>query len=92
MVENEKKSSKASPLTLTRVLKTPVEGEEVERIRKRRRTEEQPREIVPTVEAEGEFETEEMGVLEDYIEELVLFPTTTEETIAPPIKTENKGK
>ena len=78
MVEDEEKSLKPSPLTLTGVLKTPVKGEEVERIRKRRRIEEQPRETIPTVEVEGELEIEERRIFEDYIEQLVLFPTTTE--------------
>ena len=65
--EDEKKSLKASPLTLTGVLKTPAEDEEVERIRKRKRVEkEQPRETVLIVEVEGRFENEEMGNFEDY--------------------------
>ena len=34
VAENEEKSQKSSPLTLTEVLKTLAEGEEVERIRK----------------------------------------------------------
>ena len=38
--EEEEKSLKASPLTLTGALKASIEGEEVERIRKRKRTEE----------------------------------------------------
>ena len=38
VVEDEEKSPKAYFLTLIGVLKTPEEGEEVERIRKRRRT------------------------------------------------------
>ena len=33
-----------------------------------------------------------MGVFEDYIEQPVLFPTTVEETVAPPVRTENRGK
>ena len=54
--EIEEKCSKASPLTPTGVLKTPAEGEEVERIGKRKRVEkESPRETVPTVEAKEEF-------------------------------------
>ena len=35
--EAEEKCSRASPLTLTRGLKTPAQGEEVERARKRKR-------------------------------------------------------
>ena len=53
---------------------------------------EQPKEIVPTIEVEGRFENEEMGNFEDYIENLVLFPTTIEEITTPPIRTENRGK
>ena len=71
VAEDEEKSLKASHLTLTRILKTLVEGEEVERIKKRRRTKQQPRETVLVVEAEGEFGNEEMGVFEGYIEQLV---------------------
>ena len=52
-IEEEEKSPKASP-TLTRALKAPIEGEKVERRRKRKRTGKQPREPVPTVEAEEE--------------------------------------
>ena len=62
MAEDEEKSPKASPLTLAGVLKTLVEGEEVERIRKRRSTEEQPRETILRLEDDGEFENEERGV------------------------------
>ena len=92
VVEDEEKSLKASPLTLTRVHKSPVEGVEVERIRKRKRTEEQPRETVHVEEAEGEFGNEEMGVFEDYTNQPMLFPTTVEEAIALPVRTENRGK
>ena len=88
--ETEKKSPKASHLTLIGVLKTPTEGEEVVRTRKRRITEEQPKETVLAVEAEREFENEERGDFEDYIEKLVLFTTTIEETTAPPVRTENR--
>ena len=61
MVEDEDKSLKASHITLIGVLKTPKEDEEVERIKKRRRIEEQPRETISKVEAEGEFGNEERG-------------------------------
>ena len=91
MVEDEEKSPKASPFTLIRVLKTLVEGEEVDRIRKRRRPNKKPRETVLTVEAEREFENEERGVFEDYTEQPVLFPTTIEQIATPPIRTENRG-
>ena len=87
MAEDEDKILKASPLTLTRVLKTPIEGEEVARIKKIRRIEEQPREIVPTVEAKVECGNEEIGVFEDYTKQPMLLPTIAEETIAPPIRT-----
>ena len=60
--EDEENSPKASPLTLTGVLKPPIEGEEVERIRKRKIVEtEQPRESVPLVEAEAELKHEKLG-------------------------------
>ena len=91
VAEEEEKSPKASHLTLTGVLKTPTEGEEVERIRKRRRTEEQLRDR-PYSRGCQRIENEEKGVFEYYTEQSVLFPTTTEEIAAPPIKTENKGK
>ena len=92
VAEHEEKSMKASPLTLTGVLKTLVEGEEVKIIRKRRRTKERPRETIPIIEVEREFENEERGVFEDYIEQPVFFPTTVEEIPAPPVSTENRGK
>ena len=92
MAEDEENSPKASPLTLSKVLKTLSEGEEVERIRKIRRIEEQPRETIPIVEAEEEFINEEMGGFKDYTEKPVLFPTTAEEITAPPIITKNRGK
>ena len=57
--EEEEKSPKTSRLTFIGALKARVEGEKVERIRKRKRTEEQPRETVPTVEAEEESYSEE---------------------------------
>ena len=91
MEEDEEKSPKASSLTLTEVLKTPAEGEEVERIRKRKRTEEQPREIAPIVEAEEEFLNEEMGGFEDYTEQPLLSPNA-KETILTPISVEENGK
>ena len=43
VAEEEEKSLNDFPLTLTRVFKTPAEGEEGEIIRKRRTIEEQPR-------------------------------------------------
>ena len=62
MNEEEEKCPKASPLTLPRALKAPGKAEEVERIRKRKRTEEQPREPIHTVEAEEENDSgEERG-------------------------------
>ena len=91
MVEDEEKSPKASPLTLTGVLKTPVKDEGVKRRRKRKIVEkEQPKEKIPVVEAEDE--NDEMGVFEYYIEQPGLFPTSEEETTTPPVKTENRGK
>ena len=90
--ETEEKFPKASPLTLSRVLKTPVEDEEVERIRKRKIVEkEQPMETVLIVEAEEEFENEEMGGFEDYIEKPVLSPNF-EETIPSLVRVEERGK
>ena len=63
--EEEEKSPKASPLTLTEALKALVEGEEVERTRKRKRAEamEVPREPVPTTEHEEESDSQEIGVM-----------------------------
>ena len=62
--ETTEKCLKYSPLTLTRVLKTPANDEEVKRIKKRKRVnKEQPREIFHVVEAKEEFENEERGVL-----------------------------
>ena len=49
-------------------------------------------EKVPTIEAEKEVENEERGIFEDYTEQLVLFPTTIEETTTPLVRTENRGK
>ena len=89
MKDDEEKSPKASPLTLTRVFKTPAEGEEVERIKKRTY---QLREIVLIVEAKGEYGNDERGIFEDYTKQPVLFPTTSKKTAALPIRTENRGK
>ena len=50
------------------------------------------RETVPTEEAGGRFENEEMGNFEDYTEKLVLFSTTAEETTTPHVRTKNRGK
>ena len=50
-VEDEEKSSKAFPVTLIGVLKTPVEDDEVKRIKKGKMVQkEQPRKTVPIVE------------------------------------------
>ena len=92
VAEEEENSPKATPLTLTGVFKTLAEGKKGERIKKMRRIEEQPRETVHTVEAEREVENEEKGIFEDYTEQPVLFSTTVEETVAPFVKTENRGK
>ena len=64
--EEEEKIPGASPLTLTIVLKTPAEGEKIERTKKRKRAEEQARETVLIVEVEREVENEERGAFEDY--------------------------
>ena len=67
VVEDNEKGPKASPLTLTGVLKTLIKDEEVKRIRKRKMVEkEQPRETVPIIEDEGEFGNEERVFFEDY--------------------------
>ena len=90
--ETEDKCLKASPITLIGVLKTPAEGEEVERIKKRKTMEkEQSRETVPTVEAEEEFENEERGGIKDYTEQPVLSPTI-EEAAPAPVRAEERGK
>ena len=56
MNEEEENSLKASPLTLIGALKAPIEGEEVERRRERKRAKavEVPREPVPTIEHDEE--------------------------------------
>ena len=59
--EEEEKIPKASPLTLTGALNAPIEGKEVERRRKKKRTEEQPKEPVPTLEVEEERDSKERG-------------------------------
>ena len=47
--DTEVRCSRSSPLTLTRVLKAPAQGEEVERDRKRKRVASKlPREVAPT--------------------------------------------
>ena len=92
--EAEEKRPKASPLTLTltRVLKTPAEDEEVERIRKRKRVnKEQSRETVPIVEAEEELENEEIGGFKDYTKKLVLSPNA-EETIPALVRVKESEK
>ena len=55
--ETKERCSRSSPFTLTRVLKAPTQGEEVERTRKRKRaTTELLRETTPIVEEEPEIE------------------------------------
>ena len=79
--ETEEKCPRSSPLTLTGVIKAPIQGEEVERTKKRKReTLELQREVAPP--AEEELETEEMGVVEDYPKQLVL-SLRAEENIMP---------
>ena len=69
--ETKKKCLRSSPLTLTGVLKNPTHGEEVERVRKRKRAAiELPKEATSTVE-EGP-RTKELGGFEDYPKKLVL--------------------
>ena len=75
--ETEEKYPRPYPLTLTRVLKTPAQGEEVERARKRKKADTNfLREEAPAVEEEPE--TEEMGGFEDYPKQLVLSPSAKE--------------
>ena len=59
--EEEKKSLKAAPLTLTGALKALVEGEEVKRRRKRKITEERPKEPIPALEVKEQSDSEKMG-------------------------------
>ena len=68
LIETEEKCPRSSPLTLTMVLKTPAQREEVEITRKRKKAyTDLPREAAPAVEEEPE--TEEWGVVfEDYPE------------------------
>ena len=78
--ETKERYPRPSPLTLIRVLKTPAQGEEVERARKRKRaTTEMLREA--TLVVEEKLETEERGGgFEDYSEQQVLSPSS-EETV-----------
>ena len=84
--ETEEKGPRVSPLTLTRVLKTPTQGEEVERIRKRKRTTiELPREVTPVIEEEPETKERGggggggwVGGFEDYKEKPVFSPNVDE--------------
>ena len=61
--ETEEKCPRASPPTLTRVIKTPSQGVEVKIVRKRKReTIELPRETTPVVDEELEIEKGGEGV------------------------------
>ena len=63
--KKEEKCPRSSPLTLTEVLKTPAQGEEVERARKRKRAyTDLQREAAPVV--EEELETKEIGGFKNY--------------------------
>ena len=84
--KTEERCSRSSPLTFTGVLNAPVQGEGVERARKRKRVaSELPREAA--LAAKEEPKTEKMegggggggGGFEDYPEELVLSPRDEEE-------------
>ena len=75
--ETYEKYPRSSLLTLTRVLKTPAQGEEVEKARKRKRENTDfPREAAFTVEEEPE--TEEIGGFEYYPEQPMLSPSVEE--------------
>ena len=83
--ETEERCLRSSPLTLTRVLKAPTQGEEVKISRKRKRVAiKLPRETTPVVEEEPKIEERGGGGgegFEDYPEQLVLFPRAKEETM-----------
>ena len=90
--ETYEKCPKSSPLTLTGVLKTLIGDEKVKIIRKRKIIEkEQPKETVLIVEAEEEFENEEMGGFEDYTEQSVLSPNA-KKTILALVRVEERGQ
>ena len=83
--KTKEKCPRASPLTLTRVLKTLAHCEEVERARKRKKAGTGlPREATPI--AKEELETEEGGGggggVDDYPEQLVLSPRAEEIVLA----------
>ena len=86
--ETGEKCPRFSPLTLTGVLKAPVQGEEVERTRKRKMTtSELQGEVVPTVEERLETEKKKGrgggggGGVEDYPKQPVLSFKAEEDTI-----------
>ena len=84
--ETKEKCPRAFHLTLTRVLKTPACGEEVERVRKRKRaTAKLPRETAPTA-----GEELEIGGFEDYPEQPVL--SLSAEEIVPAQNRVERGK
>ena len=72
----EERCLRSSPLTLTRVLKTPTQGEEVERARKKKKVASKLLREAASI-ADEEREIEEKGVggeVEDYSKKLVLSP------------------
>ena len=73
----EERCPKSSPLTLTEITTSPVEGERREKGKKRKIAEvvEVPRELVPTTEHEEEIHSEERGGFEAHSEQPVLSPT-----------------
>ena len=87
----EEKCPKSSPLTLSGITKGPIENEKWERRRNRKITVEEPRELVPTIEAEEESDSEERWGFEAHSKQPMLSLATEEATLAH-IITENRGK
>ena len=89
--ETEEKCPRPSPLTLTGVLKTLAQCEQVEKARKRKRAYTNfPREEDPTVEEEPE--TEEIWGFEDYPKQPMLSPSAAEILLAQNIAERGKRR
>ena len=92
----EKRCPKASPLTLSRVCKAPVEsekGESREKTRKRMRARpaKEPKELALVTVSEEEANGEEKGDFEAYAEQPMLSPTIDQGESAE-IRVEERGK
>ena len=88
--ETKEKCPRSSPLTLTRVLKTPAQGKEVERARIMKRTSiELPREAIPK--AKEDPKAEEMRGFKDYPKQPML-SSRAEETISAHNRAEKRKR